>query len=39
LLSIPAGPHVVRFLPALNLNRAEAKEGLQILDSVLASLA
>ncbi|HYV27796.1 MAG TPA: acetylornithine transaminase, partial [Candidatus Eisenbacteria bacterium] len=30
LLSIPAGTHIVRFLPALNLSQSEASEGLQI---------
>jgi acetylornithine/N-succinyldiaminopimelate aminotransferase len=38
LLVIPAGANVVRFLPALNLSRAEAEEGLGILKSVVATL-
>jgi len=39
LLTIPAGTNVLRFLPALNLHESEAREGLQIVDSVLAKLA
>jgi len=39
LLVIPAGANVLRFLPALNLSRAEALEGLQIFESVIAKLA
>jgi acetylornithine/succinyldiaminopimelate/putrescine aminotransferase len=39
VLVIPAGSNVLRFLPALNLTRAEAQEGLQILESVIAKLA
>jgi acetylornithine aminotransferase/acetylornithine/N-succinyldiaminopimelate aminotransferase len=39
LLVIPAGPNVIRFLPALNLSPAEAREGLQVLESVIAKLA
>ncbi len=39
LLTIPAGPQIVRFLPALNLRPAEAREGLEILDRVAAELA
>ncbi|HXD00455.1 MAG TPA: acetylornithine transaminase [Verrucomicrobiae bacterium] len=38
-LAIPAGTHVVRLLPALNLRRAEADEGLAIIESVAAKLA
>lgn len=38
LLAIPAGTHVIRFLPALNLKKNEADEGLKIIDSVAASL-
>jgi acetylornithine aminotransferase/acetylornithine/N-succinyldiaminopimelate aminotransferase len=39
LLLVPAGPGVLRFLPALNLRPAEAAEGLAILRSVAAKLA
>jgi acetylornithine aminotransferase/acetylornithine/N-succinyldiaminopimelate aminotransferase len=39
LLLVPAGPQVLRFLPALNLRPAEAAEGLAILRSVAAKLA
>jgi len=39
VLVIPAGTNVLRFLPALNLSRAEAQEGLQIFESVIAKLA
>jgi len=39
LLVIPAGPNVLRFLPALNLSRAEAQDGLSIVESVIAKLA
>jgi acetylornithine aminotransferase/acetylornithine/N-succinyldiaminopimelate aminotransferase len=39
LLLVPAGPQVLRFLPALNLRPAEAKEGLDILRSLAAKLA
>ena len=39
LLVIPAGANVLRFLPALNLSRGEAQEGLQIFESVIAKLA
>jgi acetylornithine/succinyldiaminopimelate/putrescine aminotransferase len=38
VLTIPAGENVIRFLPALNLSRADAKEGLDIVESVLATL-
>lgn len=38
LLVIPAGTHILRFLPALNLREAEAKEGLEIVESVLGKL-
>jgi len=38
LLAIPAGSQVVRFLPALNLSRADAEEGLQIIESVVKQL-
>jgi acetylornithine/N-succinyldiaminopimelate aminotransferase len=39
LLTIPAGTHVVRLLPPLNLRRSEAEEGLRIIESVVATLA
>jgi acetylornithine aminotransferase/acetylornithine/N-succinyldiaminopimelate aminotransferase len=39
LLLIPAGPQVVRLLPALNLRREEAEEGLGTIESVVAKLA
>lgn len=38
MLAIPAGTQILRFLPALNLREAEAKEGLEILESVLRKL-
>jgi acetylornithine/N-succinyldiaminopimelate aminotransferase len=39
LLAIPAGTHIMRFLPALNLRRSEADEGLKIIESVVASIS
>ncbi len=39
MLVIPAGASILRLLPALNLTRGEAEEGLRILDSVVAKLA
>jgi len=39
LLVIPAGAQILRLLPALNLRRAEAEEGLQLLESVIAKVA
>jgi acetylornithine/succinyldiaminopimelate/putrescine aminotransferase len=39
LLTVPAGTQIVRLLPALNLTRAEAEQGLQIIESTVASLA
>jgi acetylornithine/succinyldiaminopimelate/putrescine aminotransferase len=38
LLAIPAGAHVIRFLPSLNLSRADAEEGLKIVESVVKQL-
>ncbi|MCX7865761.1 MAG: aspartate aminotransferase family protein [Limisphaera sp.] len=38
LLVIPAGTHVIRLLPALNLGEDEAREGLQLLDRTLRQL-
>jgi 4-aminobutyrate aminotransferase-like enzyme len=39
VLTVPAGPQVVRLLPPLNLRRAEAEAGLAALGEVLAALA
>ena len=39
LMVIPAGTNILRLLPALNLRTTEAKEGLDILASVVAKLA
>jgi acetylornithine/N-succinyldiaminopimelate aminotransferase len=39
VLTVPAGTQIVRLLPALNLTRSEAEQGLQIIDSVIAALA
>jgi len=39
LLTIPAGGQILRLLPALNLSRAEAQEGVRIIESVVAKLA
>jgi len=39
LLVVPAGTNVFRLLPALNLSRTEAIEGLRILEGLLSSLA
>lgn len=39
LLAIPAGTQIIRLLPALNLRRADAEEGLRIIESVAARLA
>jgi acetylornithine/succinyldiaminopimelate/putrescine aminotransferase len=39
LLGIPAGAHVVRFLPPLNITRAEADEAIKKLDATLQDLA
>jgi acetylornithine aminotransferase/acetylornithine/N-succinyldiaminopimelate aminotransferase len=38
-LAIPAGTRVVRLLPALNLQRAEAADAAQIIESVVAQLS
>jgi acetylornithine/N-succinyldiaminopimelate aminotransferase len=38
LLTIPAGTQVVRLLPSLNLQRTEAEEGIQIIESVVRAL-
>ncbi len=39
LLAIPTASQIIRFLPALNLRREEADEGLKIVGSVVARLA
>jgi acetylornithine/succinyldiaminopimelate/putrescine aminotransferase len=39
VLTIPAPPTVIRLLPALNLTRPEAMEGLHAIESVVAMLA
>ena len=39
LLTIPSGSAVIRLLPALNLRRSEAEEGIKIIESVVAKLA
>ena len=37
--SVPSGMHTARLLPALNLKKSEADEGLQIIEQVVSSLA
>jgi len=39
LLTVPAGSHTIRLLPALNLRSGEAREGLEIIRSVVRQLA
>ena len=39
LLSVPAGNSVARLLPALNLSRGEAEEGLRIIEKLVVDLA
>lgn len=39
LLAVPAGTQIIRLLPALNLRRSEADEGLKIIGSVVEKLA
>ena len=39
MLAIPAGTQIIRFLPALNLRKTEADEGLKIIESVVANIA
>ena len=39
VLTIPAGTAVIRLLPALNLTRSEAMEGLRAIETVVAELA
>ena len=36
---LPAGTHIMRFLPPLNLQQREAEEGLKTLESVVAGFA
>ena len=38
LLTIPAGAEILRFLPPLNLRKAEAQEGLDIIERVVRRL-
>ena len=39
VLTVPSGTHVVRFLPALNLRREDAAEGLAVMTSVVQAIA
>src|SRR6185295_12159548 len=39
VLAIPSGAQVIRLLPALNLTRPQAEEGLNVIESVVARLA
>jgi acetylornithine aminotransferase/acetylornithine/N-succinyldiaminopimelate aminotransferase len=39
LLAIPSGTKIIRLLPALNLSREEASEGMRIIESVVAKLS
>jgi acetylornithine/succinyldiaminopimelate/putrescine aminotransferase len=39
VLTIPSGNQIVRLLPALNLPRSQAEEGMAIIERVVASLA
>lgn len=39
VLTIPSGNQVIRLLPPLNLSKTQAAEGIQILESVISSLA
>jgi acetylornithine aminotransferase/acetylornithine/N-succinyldiaminopimelate aminotransferase len=39
VMAIPAGAQVIRLLPALNLTRGQAEEGVKIIQSVVANLA
>ena len=38
VLTVPAGPSVIRLLPALNLSRKEAEAGLQIIEKLVVDL-
>ncbi len=39
VLTVPSGTHVVRFLPALNLSRADAAEGIALITGVVRAIA
>jgi acetylornithine/succinyldiaminopimelate/putrescine aminotransferase len=39
VLTIPSGSQIVRLLPALNLSRTQAEEGLQLIEKVVRSVA
>jgi acetylornithine/succinyldiaminopimelate/putrescine aminotransferase len=39
VLTVPAGTGVIRLLPALNISRPEAVEGLHAIEQVVAQLA
>ncbi len=39
VLTVPAGASVIRLLPALNLRRSEAEEGLRLIESLVRDLA
>jgi acetylornithine/succinyldiaminopimelate/putrescine aminotransferase len=39
VLAIPAGTHVIRLLPPLNLSRVEAAEGAGLIESVVKRLS
>jgi acetylornithine/succinyldiaminopimelate/putrescine aminotransferase len=39
VLTVPAGASVIRLLPALNLSRAEAEEGLRAIETLVVDLA
>jgi acetylornithine aminotransferase/acetylornithine/N-succinyldiaminopimelate aminotransferase len=39
ILTVPAGTHVARLLPCLNLKKSEADEGLHIIEQVVSELA
>ena len=39
LLAVPAGTHVIRLLPPLNLKKAEADEALEIIEQAVAAIA
>jgi acetylornithine/N-succinyldiaminopimelate aminotransferase len=39
VMTVPAGTHVIRLLPALNINKSEVDEGLHIIEQAVAGLA
>jgi acetylornithine/N-succinyldiaminopimelate aminotransferase len=39
VLAIPSGAQVIRLLPALNLTRSQAEEGLKAIEAVVSKLA